>query len=273
LLTLEGKRQQKLRKGDLMRPSLDIDTDLLVPPSQRSGTGRHTLPDTPGALLDVGDRISLGGVADEFFTAGEAGSYEGGPARLDEAEPTDDFEPATTTVAPRSPEQDARRARLVPVVTGVVACFAALLAVGVLRAGEPGGDDGRAESPEHGQSAVGLQTAAPRAGSPANPAVGRGAAPAPESVQAPGAPAARAASSPSPAAATHGASRRDARAATGARAVARQPVHRADAIAAPPRSASGAWSSLPSVGNFAARSGDPRRTATGVPTASFAPAR
>ena len=134
-----------------MRPSIEIDSGLLVPPSQRSGTGRHTLPGTPTAIRD---RISLGGMADDFFSAGDDGSYEGA-----EPEPLEGVELEPLRIVVRTPEMDARRARGIRVVAGIVGCLAALLAFGVVRANAAG--DAAVTTPD-----VGVRQRAESAGEP-----------------------------------------------------------------------------------------------------------
>ncbi|MCL4755264.1 MAG: hypothetical protein KJ015_34250 [Myxococcales bacterium] len=245
-----------------MRPSLEIDPGLFAPSSSRSGTGRHTLPDAPAPLLEAGDRISLGGMADEFFSAGDAVAYPAEPEpELELAEPV--------KVVLRTPEMDARRARLVRVVATVVGCFAGVLALGVVRA----------SASEKAESAVSApQPARPAAAAPlAQPAPEPVAQPAPEPVAVPEpvaqpvpepvavpepGPVATPAPTPAPAPALP-------------RVAARPAAPPAPALAPPPPRvvAPSPATTLPSVVNFAARAGDPTQTATKVPTASFAPAR
>lgn len=69
---------------------------------------------------------------ESFFQAGDEGRYEGGPALLMTEEPVElDQRPVAVVV--RTPEQDARRARLVRIVAMAVGAFAALFAFGVVK--------------------------------------------------------------------------------------------------------------------------------------------
>ncbi|MBK8995750.1 MAG: hypothetical protein IPM35_08385 [Myxococcales bacterium] len=247
-----------------MRPSLEIDPGLFAPSSSRSGTGRHTLPDAPAPLLEAGDRISLGGMADEFFSAGDAVEYPAEPEpELELAEPV--------KVVLRTPEMDARRARLVRVVATVVGCFAGVLALGVVRASasEKAESAVIAPAPARPAAAAPLVPAAQvQAPKPASEPVAQ---PAPEPVPQPAPepvpqPALEAVATPAPTPAPAPAS---------PRVAARPAAPPAPALAPPPPRvvAPSPAATLPSVVNFAARAGDPTQTATKVPTASFAPAR
>lgn len=232
-----------------MRPSIEIDSGLLAPPSERSGTGRHTLPGTPVALRD---RISLGGMADEFFSAGDDGTYEGA-----DPEPLEGVEIEPVRIVVRTPEMDARRARGIRVVAGIVGCFAALLAFGVVRAKAPdeaamtGSEIGVRQPTESARAAASFRTAAapgnqsPRALAPAAAPVSRAA---PAKTAAPAKE--RAAFDTQPT----------------VRAAAPRPA--VQSIAAKPPA-----TTPPSVANFAARAGDAPIPAGRIPTASFAPAR
>lgn len=232
-----------------MRPSLDIDPGLLVPPSQRSGTGRHTLPDGPAALRD---RSLLDGVAGEFFSEGDAGTYQGGPAEP-APELEDEPELSSVKVVVRTPEMDVRRARGIRVVAGVVGSLVALLAFGAVRAG--GSDRAAASLP--------AQVAAAPA---AQPAVAPTAAPEPEAqtnqpAKPPSTPPAIAPRDVPPPARQRVASPQ----------VGASPRAPASLPAAPPAvAASRPATALPSVANFAARAGDAPWSSGKVPTASFA---
>lgn len=236
-----------------MRPSFEIDPGLFAPSSSRSGTGRHTLPDAPAPLLEAGDRISLGGMADEFFSAGDAVEYPAEPEpELELAEPV--------KVVLRTPEMDARRARLVRVVATVVGCFAGVLALGVVRASASEKAEIAVSAPAPARPMATAPAAQVMAPKPAPEPVAQ---PAPEPVAAPAPePVATPAPTPAPAPASP-------------RVAARPAAPPAPALAPPPPRvvAPSPAATLPSVVNFAARAGDPTQTATKVPTASFAPAR
>lgn len=232
-----------------MRPSLDIDPGLLVPPSQRSGTGRHTLPDAPAALRE---RLSLDGVADEFFSEGDAGTYEGGPAVL-APDLADEPELASVQIVVRTPEMDARRARGIRVVASVVGCLAALLAFAAVRV-----------TAAERQTASSPGVVTPRA--PAAPAAAFSPAPVqrdePPAAHAPAAPKVEA---PQPRASRGAVAVPEApRVAAPPRAVAPAPAH-------PATRASQPAPALPSVANFAARPAETPKAQGKVPTASFAP--
>lgn len=231
-----------------MRPSIEIDSGLLVPPSQRSGTGRHTLPGTPIALRD---RDSLGGMAEDFFSAGDDGSYEGA-----EAEPLEGVELEPVRVVVRSPEMEARRARGIRVVAGVVGCLTALLAFGVVRSNVPG--EAVVTAPVNGLH----HAEAAREPASIGRAAARGIEAAPAGEQTPRAAPAKPStpvSAPAVARATSALSR-----------ALSPPV----ALVSPVRAAARpSVDAPPSVANFAARSGDSPKSAGRVPTASFAPAR
>ncbi|MBI3203589.1 MAG: hypothetical protein HYZ29_18770 [Myxococcales bacterium] len=234
-----------------MRPSLDIDPGLLVPPSQRSGTGRHTLPDGPAALRD---RSLLDGVAGEFFSEGDAGTYQGGPAQA-ALELEDEPELSSVKVVVRTPEMDVRRARGIRVVAGVVGSLVALLAFGAVRAG--GSDRAPARVPAQVAAAPAAQPAvAPTVTAPES------AAQAKEPAEPPSTPQAIAPREVPPPARQRVSSQQ-----VGASPRAPAALPAAPPAAAAPRPAT----ALPSVANFASRAGDAPRPSGKVPTASFAP--
>lgn len=230
-----------------MRPSLDIDPGLLVPPSQRPGTGRHTLPDGP---------LALDCMAEEFFSAGDTGSYAGGPD-LAELDGVDEPELAPVKLVVRTPEMDARRARGVRVVASVVGCLAALLAFGVVRANA-------SERPGPSTPTAGIALAPGGAG--ATPAAEHFVPPAPEAAPLPK-PATQAKNAGSPPSAA--AAEKPPVSAPLPRSVA---APRASAkTSAAPVTAPAPARALPNVANFAARAGEAPQATGKVPTASFAP--
>jgi hypothetical protein len=107
-----------------MRPILDFDSVTHARIHGTSGTPGHTSEAAPESNANPEES--------EFFRAGEAGSYEGGPA-----DPA--FEPEPEVLEPerpvivRTPEQEARRARFARGVAATVGALAALLAFGVVR--------------------------------------------------------------------------------------------------------------------------------------------
>jgi DNA-binding response OmpR family regulator len=85
-----------------LRSSADAARSSAAPRPSRAGDGR--------------DPRSTTGDEDRFFSDGEAGRYEGGPASL----PAVDHEPLEPPVPPRTPEQIARRKRNIRIVSGTV---------------------------------------------------------------------------------------------------------------------------------------------------------
>ncbi|MBK7583909.1 MAG: hypothetical protein IPI67_27405 [Myxococcales bacterium] len=239
-----------------------MDPGLLAPISERSGTGRHTLPDGPQALLETGDRISLGVVAEGFFSVGDAGGYEGGPATTDSLAPTAD-EPELDLQPPkgvvRTPEMDARRARLIPVVATVVGCFAAVLALGVMRASASQRDTSTlAAAPARVNTARSVQRVpAPPAPEAEEPAAA--AAVVATAVKAP-------AEAPPTATPSTRSAPESARVVAMPRAPSPQPAKPRAPVAEPARAP---LTALPSVVSFAARAGDPPKSASRPPTAAF----
>ncbi|MFO0564608.1 MAG: hypothetical protein U0263_03040 [Polyangiaceae bacterium] len=236
-----------------MRPSFDLDSGALAPTSSRSGTGRHTLPDAPGALLEQADRISLGGVADEFFTLGERGEYEGGPLHEDAELP----EPPPPVMVQRTPAMDARRALFVRGVAAFVGCMVAVLMFGVARARTRVDD----ATPASNHRAAPVEERAPKPVAPAAqaadpaplrvepPAVVAAPAPVPEPTPAPATPPKSRATSPAP-----------------MRSLASQVV---SAPAAEPVNSPAPVRALPSVASFGAAPVARPQPATKIPTASF----
>lgn len=127
-------------------------------------------------------------LAADFFSEGDEGTYDGGPATIPPALPTDmDLEPPSSArVLVRTPEQDARRRRNVMTVGLVLGLALAMVLGGVLRwtmggrgtdeqAGDGGDANGRAlappNSPEQADAAkAGAQApAGPEADEPAHP--------------------------------------------------------------------------------------------------------
>lgn len=91
---------------------------------------------TPGHSREPEDHSEEPESLDEdesFFQAGDEGRYEGGPALLLTEAPVELDEAPLVAAAVRTPEQDARRARLVRVVAMAVGAFAALFAFGVVK--------------------------------------------------------------------------------------------------------------------------------------------
>lgn len=262
-----------------MRPSFQLDASLLAPASTPEGTERHTLPGLAPESAPASQRGRvLDGLADDFFAAGDDGRFDAG--QEPEAEELELEEPPVTVVV-RTPEMDARRARFTRVVAGAVGSFAALLAFGVVlnaaraasapREADPGSSRVEAQSASQNESPKGLPVAAatPARGSedqqpaamPELPAIQRAAA----APNAPLRPTSAAASERDPLGATAAPAR--AKADPGVAAPRSPRFEAAAPVAQAPRSSS----SLPSVANFAARSGDAPKNASKPPTASFAP--
>jgi DNA-binding response OmpR family regulator len=80
-------------------------------------------------------------VHDEFFSAGETGSYEGGHGAAAVGEPHGYYEAGaeeeTRRIVPRTPEQEARRQRFVQIVSLVVGMGLAIACVALWRARSP----------------------------------------------------------------------------------------------------------------------------------------
>ncbi len=76
----------------------------------------------------------------DFFSEGEEGRYEGGPATIDPVEEHELLEEARPVIQ-RTPEQEARRARNIMIVAGIVGFLIAVAAVAIIvnnaRHGEP----------------------------------------------------------------------------------------------------------------------------------------
>lgn len=115
---MTSNKPEKVMK---MRPSWDWGHGTR---DVSSGTSGHTREPEEQEALDEDE---------SFFQAGDEGRYEGGPALSMTEEPValDDETPIAVVV--RTPEQDARRARLVKVVAMAVGAFAALFAFGVVK--------------------------------------------------------------------------------------------------------------------------------------------
>ena len=97
---------------------------------------------------DEGDRISDEEVHEDFFTKGDAGHYEGGPALLDAA--ADEAHEMDLEHAQRvslTPEQVERRARYTRWVSGVVGFLVAVAAVAVIRSRMQSSEETPAEPP------------------------------------------------------------------------------------------------------------------------------
>jgi cytoskeletal protein RodZ len=102
-------------------------------PSWDWGHGTSDVPSgTPGHTRELEEQGSLD-EDESFFQAGDEGRYEGGPALLMTEEPVALDDETPVAVVARTPEQDARRARLVRVVAMAVGAFAALFAFGVVK--------------------------------------------------------------------------------------------------------------------------------------------
>jgi hypothetical protein len=113
--------QHQPGKGDEMRPAWDW------------GHGKSDVASgTPGHTREPEEQESLD-EDESFFQAGDEGRYEGGPALLMTQEPVALDDETPIAVVARTPEQDARRARLVRVVAMAVGAFAALFAFGVVK--------------------------------------------------------------------------------------------------------------------------------------------
>jgi hypothetical protein len=110
-----------------MRPSWDWEHGTGDIGSGTPGHSGHT---------DPVDRVDED---ESFFQAGDEGRYEGGPATVEE-EPLE-LEDAPVAIVARTPEQDARRARLVRVVAMAVGAFAALFAFGVVKQQKAGASE------------------------------------------------------------------------------------------------------------------------------------
>ncbi len=108
-----------------MRPILDFDPVTHARIHGTSGTAGHSSEAAPESSAHPEES--------EFFRAGEAGSYQGGPADpAFEPEPELLLEPERPVIV-RTPEQEARRARFARGVAATVGALAALLAFGVVR--------------------------------------------------------------------------------------------------------------------------------------------
>jgi hypothetical protein len=227
-----------------MRPSFRFDPGLFVPVSERAGTQRHTLPGLAPEPECVEPDATLGGLADDFFAAGDE-------AHLEEPEPLE-LEEAPVTMVVRTPEMDARRARFTRVVAGAVGCFAAFLAFGVVM------NAARAASAEPEQVPAPKALAAAMVAAPKAPAPTL--APRPKASRAEPAPVVR---TPEPPVAVVPAPARPKQTAPSSPAfVAPAPVAPAPRVVGSPTRAS--------VANFAARASDPVKSASAPPTASFA---
>jgi hypothetical protein len=244
-----------------MRPTFELDPGLLAPESTRPGTERHTLPGISPPEVCSTARPLLDGLADDFFAAGDDGRFAG----EDELNAEElDVDEAPVTVIVRTPEMEARRAKLARFVAVAVGSLAALFAFGVAsnaRSASAAASEQRAAAVLEGPATAELPRGdrfAARVGSIRE----RAASPAPldaERLRAPARPSPASivvASSPSRASAS------PARRASGSTSTSRAS---SAAVPAPTRRA------LPSVVNFAARAGDAPKSASRPPTAAFAP--
>lgn len=267
-----------------MRPDFELDPGLLAPQSTRFGTERHTLPGISPPAADTPPRPLLDGLADDFFAAGDDGCYAGSAA-LEPDEIEEDEAPVTVIV--RTPEMEARRAKLARVVAVAVGSFAALFALGLARNVQNASASASEQRPvaasttelqgAHGTTAVARSADGTTTGSrstqlsPAtrsradvepSPASNVAAPPSKAVVSEP----ARVGSSPpsSPARPATGNAPSPVRPVFASTTEARAPSISASAAASPRRA-------LPSVVDFAARAGDAPKTASRPPTAAFAP--
>ena len=254
-----------------MRPSFELDSDTLAATKSQRGTERHTLADGPNALRAADERISL---VDEFFSAGDEGRYEGGPATL---EPNDEIELDETPVAVvlRTPEMDARRARFARGVAAAVGCMTAVLAIGLVRSRMQAAPS---DAPERAAAQVvaheRVKPVAPietrLEAKPALEPAGKLGREAKRETE----PEARAEAKPEPTPEAKLEAKPQAKAeapvtaskSAGSTFVAPPPTKIVETPAAPTRV-------LPSVANFAARAGDAAKSAGATPTAAFAPIR
>lgn len=224
-----------------MRPSFELDPGLIVRTARADGTERHTLPGlAPGEGAE--SRPSLDGLAADFFAAGDQAELE--PVEEPELE---EVEPRVRVV--RTPEMDARRARFTRVVAAAVGGFAAFLAFGLVL-NVAGAASRSPEAPVQAPAVVAAKPAPAPVVVAEKPAL-----PGPASPKAAAQPAAEVKRAPKPVARPT--------------ANAERPVA-AVAAPAPQPEAAPARAALPSVASFAARAGDPVKTASAPPTASFA---
>jgi hypothetical protein len=150
---------QRLSSGGM--PALD--SSVSGSSSAASGT-RQVEPEKPASPRVRGEIVHEA-LHDEFFDAGDQGTYEGGhgagvePALLD-----DELEADVPRVIVRTPEQEQRRARLMQVVGVVVGVVLGVFVFAILR--------GRASEPEPRPveaPAAEAQPAAPAAAQPPPP--------------------------------------------------------------------------------------------------------
>jgi hypothetical protein len=217
------------------------------------------LADAPTALAAEADRASL---MDDFFSAGDEGRYEGGPATL---APPDEIEldEAAVAVVRRTPAMDARRARFTRWVAAAVGCLAAVSTIGALKSRA----FAQGSEPERASVAAPVRAAANAAAKPAVEAQ-RAFEAKPVLDAKPAVPAVEATSVLAPKAAPAHPPPAPARPAAA-------PAKTAVSFAAPPAPApriapEPPARALPSVANFAAKAGEPVRSAGNPPTASFA---